>query len=158
MSADRVWLFLHVLGFTLWVGVAVTTAFLAARARRAGNPSNVAFAYRASSQLMKTLGLVGMVLTVGAGFLLTAARDHPFFQPFPEHWLFQMQLLGSLAFLVGVLYQVPLADRLARAAEASAEAGEESEAFRKYRKRNAVLGSVVGTVLLLIVLLGTLQP
>lgn len=150
--------FLHVLGFVLWIGAGLTSMFLTIRARRSGRPEVVAFAYRTSAVLMKTLGLAGMVLTVGAGFGLIPLLGHGFFQPFPHHWLFQMQVLGSLAFLVAAFYQVPVGDSLARAAEASASAGEESAAFLKYRKRNAIAGSLVGILLLVNVFLGTVRP
>lgn len=157
MTAANVYLFLHVLGFVLWIGVTVTLAFVTGRAARSEEPGVAAFAYRTASRLMKTLGLGGMVLTMAGGFGLTAARGLPLFEPFPHHALFQMQLLGSLAFLVAVLYQIPLSDRLARAAEASAAAGEESAAFRKYRKRAAIVGSILGTVLLIVLALGILS-
>jgi hypothetical protein len=117
-----------------------------------------AFAYRAASRVHEALGVDRMVLTVGSGVALAAARGYPFFQPFPEHWLFQMQVLGIGAFLLALLYQLPLSDRLARAAEASAAAGEDSAADRKYRKRNAVLGSIVGLILLVVLGLGALRP
>lgn len=158
MTATRVYLLVHVVGFVLWIGVILTMAFVTGQAAREEDRRIAAFAYRSASRLLKTLGLTGMVLTVGSGFALTAAGGYPFFQPFPEHWLFQMQVLGILAFLAAALYQIPLSDKLARAAEASAAAGEDSEAFRKYRRRNAVVSSVLGTVLLVLVALGTLRP
>lgn len=150
--------FLHVLGFVLWIGVSVTLMFAGIRARRSGDPQVAAFTYRSAAGLMKSLAVPGMLLTIGAGYALIPLLGYRYFEPFPHHWLFQMQLLGSVAFLLALLYQVPLADRLARAAEASASAGEESTAFRKYRRRNAIVGSVVGVLLLAVVFLGTARP
>lgn len=158
MTADRVYLFLHILGIVLWLGVILSLAFVTGRAARAEDRRIAAFAYRTAARIHKTLGLAGMLLTVGSGVALTAARGYPFFQPFPEHWLFQMQVLGTAAFLLALFYQLPLADRLARAAEASAAAGEDSAAYGKYRKRNAVVSSVLGLILLLVVAFGSLRP
>lgn len=158
MTADRVYLFLHILGIALWLGVALTLAFFTARAARAEDRRIAAFAYRAASRIHKTLGVAGMVLTVGSGLALTPARGYAFFQPFPNHWLFQMQVLGIGAFLLALLYQIPLSDRLARAAEASASAGEDSAAYEKYRKRNAIVSSIVGLLLIVVIALGTFRP
>ena len=158
MELSGLYRFVHVLGVSLWLGAALALSFLVVRARRSGTREAMAFAYRTHASLMKTLVLPAMVLTVGGGFALNEALGYGYFQPFPNHWLFQMQLLGTLAFVVGVLYQVPLADRLARAAEASATAGEESAAFGKYRKRNAIVSSILGLVLVVVVFLGTVRP
>lgn len=153
-----IWLFAHVLGVILWMGLAVTLMFVTARARRGGDWSVTAFAYGTSHRLMKTVGLTGMILTVGGGFALTASLGHPYFQPFPLHWLFQMQLLGSLAFLLGVFVELPLSGRLAREARDSAAAGEATGGFEKVRKRRAIVGSVNGILLLAVTLLATLRP
>lgn len=158
MTLFELVLFLHVVGFILWIGVAFATMFIAVRARRSGDSAVTAFGYRTSSWLLKTVGLAGMLLTIVAGYILVPLGGYRFFEPFPHHWLFQMQVLGTLAFLVAALYQVPLSDRLARAAEASASAGEESQAFRRYRRRSAVVGSILGVILLLVVFLGTVRP
>lgn len=153
-----IWLFTHVLGVILWMGLAVALTLVTARAGRSDDWSVIAFAHRTNARLMKTVGLAGMILTVAGGFALTAARGYGYFQPFPQHWLFQMQLLGSLAFLLGVLYEIPLSGRLARAARASAESGQATPEFEKYRKRRAIVGSVNGTLLLVVTLLATLKP
>ena len=149
--------FVHDLGFVLWLGVTLTMAFVTAGAARSGNLEVVAFAYRTSARIYKTLGLAGMVLTLVAGLALTMVLGHPFFRPFPAHWLFQMQVLGIAAFLVSAFYLVPLSARLAAAAEASAAAGEKSATFARYRKRVAIVSSIVGAVLLLVLLFGTLR-
>lgn len=158
MKDGSFYLFLHVLGFVLWIGVSFTLSFVTGRAHQAPDRQIAAFAYRTASKLVKTVGLTGMLLTVGSGVALTAARGYAFFSPSPDHWLFQMQMWGFLAFAVGVLYQIPLSDRLARAAEASAAAGEDSAAYGKYRKRYALVTSLMGFVLFAILALGTLRP
>lgn len=158
MDISGLLLFVHVLGFALWFGVTFTLAAFTVRAARADNRDVVAFTYRAAYRLLKGPGLIGMLLTMGSGFWQAATLDYGFFRPFPNHWLFQMQLLGTIAFLLALLYQIPLADRLARAAEARAAAGEDSAAFVRFRKRNAIVGGLIGLILLVLIFLGTVRP
>ncbi len=159
MDLRGLFLFLHVLGVVLWLGLAVALPFVTGRAAREEDPDTVAFAYRISDRLMRTLGLAGVVLTlVGGVGLVMINPGFGWFQPFPDHWLFQMQILGFAAAAAALAYQLPLGRKLAREAERSAEQGSPTEAFRSYRKRNAVVGSVVGLVLLILVVLGTLRP
>jgi hypothetical protein len=126
-------LFVHLLGIALWLGGTFTMA------------------------VNRSLGLAGMLLTLGGGLALMVQRGHAWFHPFPDHWLFQMQLLGILAFAVGVFYLIPIGSRLAEAAEASAAAGEDSAAFVRFRRRNAIVSSLVGLVLLVVLALGALK-
>lgn len=150
--------FVHVLGVVLWMGAAVTLPFVTGRAARSGDWDVTAFAYRINARLMTTLGLAGMILTLGGGIWLTVEMSYEFFQPFPDHWLFQMQVLGIASALVGALYQVPLSRRLAREASAASDEGGETESFARYRKRYAIVGSVVGLVLLVVLVMATVKP
>jgi uncharacterized membrane protein len=158
MTIPGLLLFAHILGFVLWLGVTFTLAAFTVRAAKSEDRDVVAFTYRAACHLLKGPGLVGMVLTLGSGIWLTVELGYSFFRPFPNHWLFQMQLLGTIAFLVAILYQIPLADRLARAAEARAAAGESSASFLKFRKRNGMVGSILGLLLLINLFLGAVRP
>ncbi len=158
MTLTGLFLFLHVLGIVLWVGLAITLPFITGPAARQENLDVAAFAYTAADRLTRTLGLAGMILTLVGGIGLMAAVGYPWFRPFPNHWLFQMQVLGLVSAAVGIFYQVPLARRLAREARASAEAGTRTEEFAKYRKRHAIVGSIVGFFLLVVILLATLKP
>jgi hypothetical protein len=158
MTLAGLFLFLHVLGVVLWVGLAVTLPFVTGPAAREENLEVAAFAYGAADRLTRTLGLGGMFLTLIGGIGLTIIGGYGWFHPFPNHWLFQMQLLGLVSIAVGIGYQVPLAARLAREARASAEVGAVTEAFLTYKRRHAIVGSAIGFLLLLVVLLATLKP
>jgi uncharacterized membrane protein len=158
MTLTGLFLFLHVLGVVLWLGLGITLPFITGPAGREEDLEVAAFAYGAADRLTRTLGLSGMILTLVGGIGLTMVLGYPWFRPFPNHWLFQMQVLGIVSVAVGILYQVPLASRLAREARASAQAGERTEAFRKYRKRHAIVGSAIGGLLLIVLLLATLKP
>jgi len=154
-----VFLFAHVLGTVLWLGIILALSFVTGRARREGHPEVTAFAYRVNDRLLRTMGLAGMLLTIGGGIgLVIVVGAWDWFQPFPNHWLFQMQLLGFLSFAVAAFYQLPLGKKLADAAEASARKGEATERFETLRKRYALVSSVIGFVLLLNILLGTIRP
>ncbi len=159
MTVRGLFLFLHVLGVALWLGVAVTLPFVTGRAMRQDDLGTVEFAYRVSDRLMRTLGLAGMLLTlIGGVGLVMVVPSYGWFEPAPNHWLFQMQVLGFPAALVGLFYQIPLGRRLAREAGRSAEQGALTDEFRSCRKRNAIVGSLVGLVLLVLVVMGTLRP
>lgn len=158
MSLSGLFLFLHVLGIVLWVGLGVVLPFVSGPAARHRDLQVTAFVYGIADRLTRTLGLAGMILTLIGGIGLNMVLGYPWFRPFPLHWLFQMQVLGIIAVAVGIVYQVPLSAKLAREARASAEAGERTEAFLTYRKRHAVVGSVNGLLLLIVLVLATLKP
>lgn len=157
MDLRSLFLFLHLLGVVLWLGVSFTLSFVTGKAARLGDAGVAAFAYRAASRLNRTLGVAGVLLTLGSGIGLTVVMRYGFFRPFPHHWLFQMQLLGSIAAALALFYQLPNAERLARAAEAWARAGEQPEIFGKLRQRSAIVGSLIGFILLVLVGLGAFR-
>jgi hypothetical protein len=73
-----------------------------------------------------------------------------------------MQLLGYVAAALALFYQIPVAERLARAAEARTGGSEASDAtradtFAGLRKRNAIVGSLIGFLLIVLVGLGTFR-
>lgn len=158
MNMRGIMLFLHLLGFALWLGVTFTLALLTVRAKRTGDRSITAFTYRSARDLLRGPGLVGMVLTIVAGFGLTGMAGYGYFQPSPDHWLFQMQLLGTLAFVLALFIQFPNAERLARAAEASAAAGKDSDSFVRFQKRNGLVSSFIGVLLIVSIFMGATRP
>ncbi len=83
--------------------------------------------------------------------------DRAWFQPFPEHWLFQMQVVGLIAALVTVLYIIPNAAALAKLANQAAADREQMSRFGAKVKRQAIAGSLLGLLLVYLVLLGALR-
>ncbi len=157
MDFRSLFLFAHLIGVVLWLGVSFTLSFVTGRAAKDPDPSVAAFAYRTAFRLMRTLGVAGIVLTLGGGVGLVLLTGYSFFRPMPDHWLFQMQLLGFAAAAVALFYQIPNAERLARAAEAWARAGEQPETFRKFRKRSALASSLIGFILIVLIGLGAFR-
>ncbi len=90
---------------------------------------------------LRFLHLLAMAFWLGAGAALMFATDQPWFRPFPEHWLFQMQVFGLLAFLVTVLYVVPGAGALARLALRAAEEDTAPPEFARRVRGQAIVGS-----------------
>ncbi len=162
MNLRALFLFAHLLGVVLWLGLSFTLSFVTGKAARDPDPNVGAFAYRAAARLLRTLGVAGVVLTLAGGIGLIAVTDYGFFRPFPHHWLFQMQLLGLVAAALALFYQIPVAERLARAAEARAGSDDgpdatRAAAFAGLRKRNAIVGSLIGFLLIVLVGLGSFR-
>lgn len=162
MNLRALFLFAHLLGVILWLGLTFTLSLVTAKAAREPDPSAAAFAYRTAAGLLRTLGVVGVLLTLSGGIGLILVTDYGFFRPFPHHWLFQMQLLGYVAAALALFYQIPVAVRLARAAELRAGGGEAPDAdpggaFVNLRRRNAIVGSLVGFLLIVLVGLGAFR-
>ncbi len=161
MNLRALFLFAHLLGVVLWLGLSFTLSFVTGKAARDPDPSVGAFAYRTAARLLRTLGVAGVLLTLVGGIGLISVMDYGFFRPFPHHWLFQMQVLGYVAAALTLFYQIPVADRLARAAEAraggDASGDDESGAFPGLRKRSAIVGSLIGFLLIVLVGLGAFR-
>lgn len=149
--------FLHLLAMAVWLGSLATLGVWTARARASGDAKIVAFTYATSFRLYRRFVAVAATLTTVAGALLTFVTGKPWFRPFPDHWLFQMQILGFAAFLLTLLYLVPNAGTLARLAERAAESGESPTEFGRRVKRQAIAGGVLGIVMAYVVLLGALR-
>ncbi len=156
----RVFIFFHLLGMALWLGGMLTLGIWTARARRSGDAHVISFAYGTAGRLYRGVVSVGAWLSILSGGALMFVTGRPWFRPFPEHWLFQMQVLGIAAFLATVAYMVPNSSTLARLAESggseSADAQRSAE-FVKRLKRCASFGGVVGVVLIYLILAGALR-
>ncbi len=157
MNPRALLLFAHLVGVVLWLGLSFTLSFVTARAARQEEPAVAAFAYLSAARLLRTLGTAGVILTVGSGLGLVTVTDYELFRPFPNHWLFQMQLLGLAAGAIALFYQIPLAARLARAAEEWVRTGTRPDGFGKLRRRSAMVGSLVGFLLIVLVGLGAFR-
>jgi len=152
-----VWLFLHFIGVALWLGGTFTLSLWTSRARRSGQPETIAFAYATARRLYRGLVAVAATVTIVAGAILMIVTGRPFFRPFPEHWLFQMQVFGLLAFLATLFVVLPTAGRLAKLAERGGELEEDKAMFAAKVRQQAIVGSLVGALLVYVVLVSALQ-
>lgn len=148
--------FLHLAGMALWLGGLFAMSLWTARSRASGDEKIVAFTYATASRLYRTLVAGSATLTIISGFVLILVTGRPLLRPFPEHWLFQMQIVGLVVYLVTMLFLMPNARALASLAGASLDSGGSPE-FGARVRRQAILGSAVGVALLYLVLLGALR-
>ncbi|UCC81714.1 MAG: DUF2269 family protein [Gemmatimonadota bacterium] len=152
-----IWLFLHLIGVALWLGGMFTLSLWTGKARASGNNEIIAFTYATARRLYRGLIAVAATVTVVAGAILMIATGRPFFMPFPEHWLFQMQVSGTLAFLATLFIVLPTAGMLAELAERAGELEDDKAKFAAKVKQQAIVGSLVGALLVYVVLTGALR-
>ncbi|HEY7613386.1 MAG TPA: hypothetical protein VH764_10360 [Gemmatimonadales bacterium] len=145
----RLWLFLHILGFTLWIGGALA-AMVAGIAGKREDRAGLGAVVRVQAAVQKTLVAPGALLAVLSGLMLTFAvtslrgGDAGF-----NLWLVLMQGAGLVGALIVLLVGLPTAARLARLDPE----GPGAAYFDELRQRQRVVGSVAG-VLALVALIG----
>lgn len=148
----RFWLFLHLLGFTMWLGggLAVMVAGIASkREERAGLGAVV----RAQAAVYKAIIGPGALLAVLSGLILTFSVSARIGELVGfSLWLLIMQGAGVLGALVVLLIGLPTAGKLSRLDPMGAGAAY----FDELRQRQRVVGAVSGTLALLALVAGAL--
>lgn len=140
-------LFLHYLGFALWIGGA-----LAAMAARLGSRKEGPDAEALTARLLSRVHIMvvspGALLTVGSGFGIAfnyMSHGNPdVLGAAPISW---MMGLGTLAGALVLFVGMPTAQRIAALAQVN-EAGQFPPAFVRLRKRQAVIQTVAGVLAL----------
>ena len=146
----RVWLFLHLLGFTLWLGGAIAAMIIGFAAKREDR-HGLGAVVRAQASLMKTAIAPGALLAVLSGIILTfqiSGSDLPGF----SIWLMLMQSAGLVAALLTLLIALPTATKLSRLDAL----GETARYFDELRQRQRIVGSISGTLGLLALFAGAM--
>ena len=136
----RAWSFLHLLGFTLWLGGAIAAMIIGIAAKREDR-HGLGAVVRAQATLMKVAIAPGALLAVLSGIILTfriSGADLPAF----SIWLMLMQGAGLVAALLTLLIALPTATKLSRL-EAI---GETARYFDELRQRQRIVGSISGTL------------
>jgi hypothetical protein len=138
----RFWLFLHLLGFTMWLGggLAAMVAGIAAKREDRGGIGAVA---RALAAIHKAIIAPGALLAVLSGLILTfsvAGRTGELVGF--NIWLVIMQGAGLVGALVVLLIGLPTAAKLARLDPA----GPGAAFFDELRQRQKIVASVSGTL------------
>ena len=148
----RFWLFMHLLGFTMWLGgvLAVMVAGIAAkREDRAGLGAVV----RSQAAGYKAIIAPGAILAVLSGLILTfsvAGRTGELVGF--NIWLVVMQGTGLVGALLVLLIGLPTAAKLARLDPA----GLGAAFFDELRQRQKIVASVSGTLALVALVAGAL--
>ena len=148
---NHAWLFLHLLGFTMWLGGAIAAMIMGIAAKREDR-HGLGAVVRAQGTLMKVVIAPGALLTVLSGLILTfqmSGDDLPGF----SIWLMLMQGAGLVAALLTLLIALPTASKLSRLEPA----GETARYFDELRQRQRIVGSISGTLGLVALLAGAMM-
>ena len=145
----RLWLFLHLLGFTLWLGGAIAAMIMGIAAKREDR-HGVGAVVRSQASLMKVAIAPGAVLTVVSGLILTFQLSSAI--PGFNIWLVIMQGAGLLAALLTLLISLPTAAKLSRLDAI----GEAAGYFDELRQRQRIVASISGTLGLLALFAGAM--
>jgi hypothetical protein len=135
----RFWLFLHLLGFTLWLGGAIAAMIMGIAAKREDR-HGLGAVVRAQASVMKVAIAPGAILAVLSGLILTfqlSGADLPGF----SIWLVIMQGAGVVAALLTLLISLPTAAKLSRLDPL----GEAVGYFDELRQRQRIVASISGT-------------
>jgi predicted phage tail protein len=145
---NRLWLFLHLLGFVMWMGggLASMVAGIAARPESRGGLGAVV---RAQSAIQRSIIAPGALLTVLSGLMLTFALAG---MAGGSTWLMVMQGAGLVAALITLFVALPTATRLSRLDPT----GDQAAYFDELRNRQKVVGMIWGVLVLLSLVAGTL--
>jgi hypothetical protein len=145
----RFWLFLHIVGFTLWIGGALA-AMVAGIAAKREDRASLGAVVRVQAAVQRILVAPGALLAVLSGLMLTfkvtSLRGGA---PGFSFWLVLMQGAGIVGALVVLMIALPTATKLARLDPE----GPGAAYFDELRQRQRVVGSL-GGILALAALVG----
>jgi uncharacterized membrane protein len=136
---NRFWLFLHLLGFTMWLGGAIASMVIGIAAK-SEERIGLGAVVRGQSKLTKAAIAPGALLTVLSGIILTFRLSGGDFAGFTI-WLVIMQGAGLIAALITLLIALPTASRLGRLDPT----GEAARYFDELRQRQRIVASIAGT-------------
>jgi hypothetical protein len=138
----KAWLFLHLLGFTLWIGGAIASMVAGVSVKREGREA-LGVVARAQAAIQKALIGPGALITVLSGLILTfrvTARTGELVGF--NLWLVLMQGAGIVGALVALLISLPTASKLARIDPVGAHA----DYFDELRARQKITASIAGVL------------
>ena len=143
------WLLVHVLGFTLWLGGGIATMVAGVTAKRLGTAERLS-AYKLIGAIQRILVGPGAIAVVLSGVFLA--------QPYMRSGavpvgLGVMMVAGILGALGAVAISVPTAAKLARL---EPQGGQLPEAFSGLRKRQILAATIAGTFGLIALFAATL--
>jgi hypothetical protein len=147
------WLFLHLLGFTMWLGGGFASMVAGIAAKREDR-QGLGAVVRSQAALQRVLIAPGALLTVMSGLILTFAvtgrtGDLVGF----SFWLVVMQGTGIVGALVTLLIGLPTAARLARLDPA----GGNAAFFDELRQRQRIVASIAGVLAVIALVAGALD-
>ena len=146
----RVWLFLHLLGFTMWLGGGLASMVAGIASKREDRQGLGAVA-RAQAAVHKALIAPGALLVVFSGLILTFSVSGQAGELLGFNlWLVIMQGAGLVGALLVLLIGLPTAAKLARLDPV----GQGAAFFDELRQRQRIVASVSGTLALVALVAG----
>jgi hypothetical protein len=137
----RLWLFLHLLGFTLWLGGAIAAMIMGIAAKREDR-HGLGAVVRAQASVTKVAIAPGALITVLSGLILTFSATAVLNEVAGFNiWLLTMQGTGLIAALLTLLISLPTAAKLSRLDPS----GEAARYFDELRQRQRIVASISGT-------------
>ncbi len=147
----RLWLFLHLLGFTMWLGGGIGAMFAGIAAKNETRQA-LAGVVRGQAAVQRLIIGPGALITVLSGLMLTLSVSSRFGETEGVGpWLLVMQLAGLAAGLLTLFVTVPTSARLARL-----DPETHAAAFDQLRKRVRLVATISGSLGLIALLAGAL--
>lgn len=147
-----IWLFLHLLGFTLWLGGGLATMVAGIAGKREDRTGLGAIA-RAQAAIHRAIVAPGALLVVLSGLILTFSVSGRTGELVGFNiWLLVMQGTGAVGALLVLLIGLPTAAKLSRLDPS----GPGAAYFDELQQRQRVVGSVSGTLALVALVAGAM--
>ena len=148
----RIWLFLHFLGFTMWLGGGLA-AMVAGIASKREDRAGLGAVARAQAAVQKIIIAPGALLAVLSGLILTFSVSARMGELVGfSIWLLLMQATGVVGALLVLLIGLPTAAKLSRLDPS----GPGSAYFDELRQRQRIVASVSGTLALVALVAGAM--
>jgi hypothetical protein len=148
----RAWLFLHLLGFTMWLGGGLA-AMVAGIASKREDRTGLGAVARAQAAVHRAIVAPGALLAVLSGLILTFSVSGRTGELVGFNiWLLVMQGAGVVGALLVLLIGLPTAAKLSRLDPT----GPGGAYFDELRQRQRVVGSVSGILALVALVAGAL--
>jgi hypothetical protein len=136
----RLWIFLHIVGFTLWIGGGLAS-MVAGIASKNEERARLGAVVRAQAAVQRILVAPGALLSVLSGIMLTfAVTNLRGGEAGFNLWLLLMQGAGLVGALIVLMVGLPTASKLARIDPL----GPNGAYFDELRSRQRIVSSVAG--------------
>lgn len=148
--------FLHWLGWAVWLGAGITFMMWGPAARRC-DLAGWAYTWDVLARLQRAVVAPACAVATLTGFVLSmqyAQRGYPM----GALWLVLMQLMGILAAILTLAVATPLANRMAFLAARSLETGQRDPRAEPARRWLALASSISGLLIVATVYVAAAKP
>lgn len=143
------WYFIHIFGYSLWIGGAIAAMAIGIAGRREG-PESLAAVTRMQGVIHRMAIGPGALASLVSGLILTMQMYNQATAVGLSHWMMAMQGLGLIATLLVVVVALPTSAKVSRLEPTGATAA----AFAALRKRLVTVSMLAGTLAVLALLTG----